>query len=173
MDYVARGMRASGLAVSLKSGMVASSHDFGKTLLSNPGQERCAHGAPRPYPRFGPGCLHWKEAAQTHCTSTTPQSGAQSGKSFLPAHAQGTRAAAVSQRGIPAIDVRGPAVWALSPTAVRTLRRQAARACSTLGPGRCLTSLLALEMGENDSAKKVVRDVLELWIDIWLHHTAA
>ena len=59
------------------------------------------------------------------------------------------------------------------PTAVRTLRRQAARACSTLGQGRCLTSLLALEMGEHDPAKKVVRDELELWIDIWLHLTAA
>ena len=34
-------------------------------------------------------------------------------------------------------------------------------------------SLLALEMGEHDPAKKVVRDVLELWIDIWLHLTAA
>ena len=52
-------------------------------------------------------------------------------------------------------------------------RRQAARACSTLGQGRCLTSLLALEMGEHDPAKKVVRDMLELWIDIWLHLTAA
>ena len=63
--------------------------------------------------------------------------------------------------------------FGLSPTAVRSLRRQAARACSTLDQGRCLTSLLALEMGEHDPAKKVVRDVLELWIDIWLHLTAA
>ena len=61
--------------------------------------------------------------------------------------------------------------FGLSPTAVRTLRRQAARACSTLGHGRCLTSLLALEMGEQDPAKKVVRHILELWIDIWLHLT--
>ena len=63
--------------------------------------------------------------------------------------------------------------FGLSPTAVRTLRRQAARACSTLGQGKCLTSLLALEIREHDPAKKVVRDVLELWIDIWLHLTAA
>ena len=67
--------------------------------------------------------------------------------------------------------VYGVQQFGLSPTAVRTLRRQAARACSTLGHGRCLTSLLALEMGKHDPAKKVVRDVLELWIDIWLHLT--
>ena len=61
--------------------------------------------------------------------------------------------------------------FGLSPTAVLTLRRQAARACSTLGQGRCLTLLLALEMREHDPAKKIVRDVLELWIDTWLHLT--
>ena len=50
--------------------------------------------------------------------------------------------------------MNGVQQFGLSPTAVRTLRRQAARACSTLGHGRCLTSLLALEMGEQDPAKK-------------------
>ena len=63
--------------------------------------------------------------------------------------------------------------FGLSPTALRTLRRQAARDCSTLGQGRCLTSLLPLEMGTQDPAKRVVGDVLELWIDIWLHLTDA
>ena len=44
--------------------------------------------------------------------------------------------------------------FGLSPTAVRTLRRQAAWACSTLGHGRCLTSLLALEMGGSMTQRK-------------------
>ena len=46
--------------------------------------------------------------------------------------------------------------FGLSPTAVRTLRRQAARAWSTLGQGRCLTSVLALELGDQDPAKCIV-----------------
>ena len=52
--------------------------------------------------------------------------------------------------------IYGVQQFGLSPTAVRTLRRQAARAWSTLGQGRCLTSALALELGDQDPGKRIV-----------------
>ena len=114
VEYVAKEMRALGLTVSLKSGMVASSQDFGKALLNTLAKSDVRMGLHDHIRDLGLDALHWKEAAQTHCTSTTTHGGAQSRKGLIHAHAQGSRAAAFPWRGIPAVDVRSSAVWALS-----------------------------------------------------------
>ena len=136
-------MRALVLTVSLISGMVASSQDFGKALLNTLAKSDVRMGLHD----------HIRELGFDGRVSYLRMRKAPGRRLFF--------------GGLYPQSMNGVQQFGLSPTAVRTLRRQAARACSTLGQGRCLTSLLALEMGE------VVRDVLELWIDIWLHLTAA
>ena len=167
-----QGIACSGLTVSLKSGMAASSRDFGRLLLNTLAESDVrmglqdhirdlgldAYTGRRPRKRIA---LRWRHSAALRAGKV----------SYLRSrNAPGRR---LFLGGVYPQSMYGVQQFGLSPTAVRTLRRQAARACSTLGQGTCLTSLLALEMGEHDPAKKVVRDVLELWIDIWLHLTAA
>ena len=172
VEYVARELRALGRTVSLKSGMLASSREFGRLLLNtltNSGvrmelQDHIrdlgldAYTGRRPRKRIALRRRH-RAALRVRKVSYLRSRNAPGRRLFL--------------GGVCPQSTYGVQQFVLSPTAVRTLRRQAARACSTLGQGRCLTSLLALEMGEHDPAKKVVRDVLEIWIDIWLHLTAA
>ena len=170
VEYVAREMRALGLTVSLKSGMVASSQDFGKLLLNTLAKSDVRMGLQDHIRDLGLDAYTGRRPRKRIALRRRHRAALRAGRvSYLRLrNAPGRR---LFLGGVHPQSMHGVHQFGLSPTAVRTLRRQAARACSTLG--RCLTSLLALEMGEHDPAKKVVRDVLELWIDIWLHLTAA
>ena len=172
MEYVAREMRALGLTVSLKSGMVASSRDFGRLLLNTLAESDVRMGLQDHIRDLGLDAYTGRRPRKRIALRRRHRAALRAGKvSYLRSrNAPGRR---FFLGGVYPQSMYGVQQFGLSPTAVRTRRRQAARACSTLGQGRCLTSLLALEMGEHDLAKKVVRDVLELWIDIWLHLTAA
>ena len=172
VEYVAKEMRALGLTVSLKSCMVASSQDFGQALLNTLAKSDVRMGLHDHIRDLGLDAYTGRKPRKRIALRRRHKAATRAGRvCFLRTRkAPGRR---LFLGGLYPQSIYGVQQFGLSPTAVRTLRRQAARACSTLGPGRCPTSLLALEMGEHDPAKKVVRDVLELWIDIWLHLTAA
>ena len=168
MEYVAREMRALGLTV-----MVASSRDFGR-LLPNTWAESDVRMGLQDHIRTW-ALMLTLEGGPVSALLFDGGTGRCSEQERSHTYARATLGATAFPRwGLPAVDVWRAAVWALSDGGSYTSK---AGSASVLHARSRQMSHVTARPGdggaEHDPAKKVVRDVLELWIDIWLHLTAA
>ena len=127
---MARELRALGFTVSLKSGMVASSRDFGRLLLNTLAESDVRMGLQDHIRDLGLDAYTGKRPRKRIALRRRTQGSAQSRKGLeAKAHnnAPGRR---LFPGGVYPQSMYGVQQFGLSPTAVRTLRRQAARHAS-------------------------------------------
>ena len=136
VEYVAKEMRALGLTVSLKSGMVASSQDFGKAFLSALAKSDVRMGLHDHIRDLGLDAYTGRRPRKRSALRRRHRAALRAGRvGLIPAHAQGSRAAAFAWRGIPTVDVWGSAVWALSDGGANSSKASGAGVLHA-GPGQ-------------------------------------
>ena len=63
--------------------------------------------------------------------------------------------------------VYGHQIYGVSPSSIRTLRRQAGQAIAGTGSGRCLTTLLAMHLGTKDPGLELRRQLVLEFCIVW------